>query len=121
MAKNAPEITAVMAQKTITAHRTTSSPGGGGINEVMFDDAAGSELFAMTGHYDINAVAGNNKSYQVKRNQRRTVGVDRTVKVGSNEKLTVERSSNAKAGGSISAKDSEKPLELPRLINDRVE
>lgn len=43
-------------KKTVSSLKTASSPGGGGYNELRFEDAAGSEEIFLHGQLDTNAV-----------------------------------------------------------------
>ena len=52
------------AEKTVSAWRTRSSPGGAGFNEIRLDDLAGEERFAQR---DLNAVVERDTNIEVKR------------------------------------------------------
>ncbi|HEX8700329.1 MAG TPA: type VI secretion system tip protein TssI/VgrG, partial [Myxococcaceae bacterium] len=88
------------SQKTVSGHRSNSSPGAGGSNEVSFDDAAGSQRVYINGAKDISIKAANNKKAKVAQNQKRTVGTDRTMSVGANETIGVQGLHNSAVGGS---------------------
>ncbi|MEM9194727.1 MAG: type VI secretion system tip protein TssI/VgrG [Myxococcota bacterium] len=85
--------------KTVSAHRSGSSPGGGGFNEVMFDDAAGTQQVRISGHRDITVATANNKRRQIVNNQNHSVGANRVMNVGSNEETAVEATSLVNIGG----------------------
>ncbi len=63
------------AHKTRSGWRTDSSPGSGGYNEIMFEDAKGRELVYVQAERDLETV--------VKRNEARSVGVDRRTSIGA--------------------------------------
>uniref|UniRef100_UPI0011446672 type VI secretion system Vgr family protein n=1 Tax=Myxococcus sp. AB025B TaxID=2562794 RepID=UPI0011446672 len=86
------------AQKTVSGHRSNSSPGAGGSNEVSFDDSADSQRVYVNGAYDINIKAANDKSAKVAVNQKRTIGTNREMSVGANEKMAVKGIHNASVG-----------------------
>ncbi len=87
--------------KTRTSLKTYSSPGGGGFNELRFEDAAGSEevylhaqkdwnievLNDRTQHigHDHTHTVENDETMEVKHNRARKVAVDETVTIGANE------------------------------------
>ena len=56
------------ANKTITGLKTNTYPGGGGSNELTFNDAAGGQKVYLHAERDYDSVVGNNKSIQVKAN-----------------------------------------------------
>lgn len=72
---------ALPANKTRTAWQTATTPGGGSVNEVRFEDKAGSEEMFVNASKDMNVVVGNDKT--------ETVGVDHTHKIGSNLDVTI--------------------------------
>ncbi len=93
------------ANKTQSGWRTNSSPGGGGSNELRFEDAAGGEEIYIhgqkdwraevnndttrsTGHDDSISV-GHDRSKSVANNQSESVGADKTITVGSNHNETI--------------------------------
>ncbi|MFO0761386.1 MAG: type VI secretion system tip protein TssI/VgrG [Byssovorax sp.] len=63
------------AHKTRSGWKSDSSPGSGGYNELMFEDAKGRELVRVQAERDLESV--------VKRNEARSVGVDRRTSIGA--------------------------------------
>jgi uncharacterized protein involved in type VI secretion and phage assembly len=63
------------AHKTRSGWKTDSSPGSGGYNELMFEDAKGRELVRVQAERDLETV--------VKRDEARSVGVDRRTQIGA--------------------------------------
>lgn len=88
--------------KAQTGHSSISSPGGGGVNEVIFDDTAGAESVTINGQYDINVKAANNKVLNVGHNVSHEVNGKREASVGSSEKIAVESNQNLSVGGDLS-------------------
>lgn len=70
------------ANKTKTGFKTNSSPGGGGSNELTFEDKAGEEEVFIHAQKDLNAVIENNETHKV--------GVNRTKTIGNDEEITIE-------------------------------
>ena len=76
--------------KTRSTWKSDSSPGSGGFNEIMFEDAAGSELVYMQAQkdqrrlvkHDEDITVGNDRSKLVKINETEITGVNRVELVG---------------------------------------
>jgi type VI secretion system secreted protein VgrG len=75
--------------KAKTTIKSQSSPGGGGSNELRFDDGAGSEEVYFHAQKDHNEVVENDHSRTVKGNETISVGLDRSVTVGANQRTTI--------------------------------
>src|SRR5215813_3405026 len=90
------------AQKTVSGYRSMSSPGGQGTNEIKFDDAGGSQHFAIHAQKDMSVKVANDKKAKVAKNEKRSVGVDRTAIVGADEKTSVSADDSSKVGGNQS-------------------
>jgi type VI secretion system secreted protein VgrG len=83
--------------KTQSGLKSNSTGGGGGYNELMFEDAAGKEQVRMQAEKDYNklvkndesATIGNNRTKVVKNNENVTIGNDRTKLVKANENITI--------------------------------
>jgi len=94
-------------QKTKSTTKSDSSPGGGGFNEIRFEDAKGAEELYVHAQLDMNTVVlqnttrtvGMDDTDTITNNQIESVGVDRTASVGSNESLTVGISQDRTIGG----------------------
>ncbi len=94
-------------QKTKSTTKSDSSPGGGGFNEIRFEDAKAAEEIYIHAQLDMNTVVlqnttrtvGVDDTDTVGNNQIESVGVDRTASVGNNEDLTVGVSQNRTIGG----------------------
>lgn len=72
---------ALPANKTQSGWRSNSTGGTGGYNELMFEDAAGQELFRMQAERDLQKLVKNDETV--------TVGRDRTKLVRQNDDFTV--------------------------------
>ncbi|WP_224244455.1 type VI secretion system Vgr family protein [Hyalangium gracile] len=90
------------AGKAQTGHSSLSSPGGGGVNEVIFDDTAGAESVTVHSQHDILVKAANNKLLNVGHNVSHTVNGKREASVGSSEKVAVESNQSLSVGGDSS-------------------
>jgi type VI secretion system secreted protein VgrG len=67
--------------KTQSGWKSNSSPTTGGYNEIMFEDAAGTELLRMQAEKDLSKLVKNDESTQI--------GNDRVSSIGHNESQTV--------------------------------
>ena len=70
-------------EKTKTTIQSESSVGGGGFNELRFEDRKGAEEVFIHAQRDLNEVVLNNNS--------RTVSCDQTFSVGGNQSFTVTK------------------------------
>jgi len=87
-------------EKTQTSHSSVSSPGGGGANQVLFEDAKGAEKVSILGHKDIAVTAAHDVLVNVGHNFTRKVGGHRKVQVGTDEKVSVKSNQDHQVGGS---------------------
>jgi type VI secretion system secreted protein VgrG len=111
----------------VSGYKSNSTKGGGGYNELSFDDTKGTELIQVHGQYDMDtkiehderrhvlnnrtknvdsdetSTIGHNRTEKVGNNEQITIGVNRTEMVGSNEKITIgsNRIENVGANESI--------------------
>jgi type VI secretion system secreted protein VgrG len=76
-------------EKTKSTIKSNSSIGGGGFNELRFEDKAGSEEVYLHAQKDFNETVLNDHNTDVGNNQTNTVMVDQTEDVGANQKMTV--------------------------------
>jgi type VI secretion system secreted protein VgrG len=94
--------------KSRTSIQTSVSPGGGGTNEIRFEDKAGSEEIMVHAHKDTTLATANNKTKStavnetknVKVDAKLTVGADQTVKVTNGYLNTVDGAQTQTIGGS---------------------
>jgi type VI secretion system secreted protein VgrG len=87
------------ANKTRSGWRSSSSPGGGGFNELMFEDARGSELVRLQAErdfsglvkHDAGMVIQNDSRHHVGHDETRAVMNDQTIRVGRDRKLRIQK------------------------------
>ncbi|WP_437838190.1 type VI secretion system Vgr family protein [Sorangium sp. So ce1153] len=83
--------------KTQSGWKSNSTGGGGGYNEIMFEDSAGRELVRVQAEKDLNKLVkhdeqvaiGNDRTKQVGHDDALTVGHDRSRQVGNDEFVQV--------------------------------
>jgi type VI secretion system secreted protein VgrG len=89
------------AEKTKTTIKSNSSPGGGGSNELRFEDQAGAEEVFLHAQKDWNSVVNNNRSLSIGANETNSVGANRTRTVGMNETVTIGMNETLTVGMNI--------------------
>jgi type VI secretion system secreted protein VgrG len=77
------------AEKTRTTIKTSSSPGGGGFNELRFEDRAGAEEIYLHGQKDWITKVDHDMTRRTERDEKHVVDRDRRRQVGGNEQLVV--------------------------------
>ena len=93
-------------EKTKSTFKTPTSPGGGGFNELRFEDASGSEEVFLHAQKDWNIKVLNDRTQDIGHDHAHTVGHDekmevkndRARKVASNEKITIGANQNVTIG-----------------------
>lgn len=75
---------------TVSTFKSTSSPGAGVHNELLFDDAAGSELFKIHAGKDWKSEVGHDRSETVTNHSTSDVGVNRSESTGADRSTTVK-------------------------------
>ncbi|MFO0553854.1 MAG: type VI secretion system tip protein TssI/VgrG [Polyangiaceae bacterium] len=75
--------------KTQSGWRSQTSPGGGGYNEIMFEDAAGQELVNIQAQKDLSKLVKNNEDVVIGNNLDELIKNDRTETVGKNTQVVV--------------------------------
>jgi type VI secretion system secreted protein VgrG len=91
---------------TQSGWRTNSSPGGGGHNELRFEDAVGGEEIYLHGQRDWNTVIkhdkaqaiGHDETLSVANNRHKSVDVDETSTIGANQQISVGADQNQVIG-----------------------
>jgi type VI secretion system secreted protein VgrG len=86
------------AEKTRSTFRTNSSPGGGGFNELTFEDAAGSEKVFLRAQKDLEEVVLHDHSTQVGHDQSLSVGDDRRKHIGHDETNSIGANRTTRVG-----------------------
>jgi type VI secretion system secreted protein VgrG len=87
-------------EKTKSTLKSDSSPGGGGFNELRFEDAKGREEIFLHAQKDLNEVILNDMSTSVGHDQTLSVKNDRTKTVTGFETQTVHKDRNTTIDGS---------------------
>jgi type VI secretion system secreted protein VgrG len=87
------------AKKAVTAHRSNSSPGAGGANELRFDDTAGAQELFLNAQHDLAVTAAEKKKVQVGKNHVVTISAKNAEKVTSSETVSVTGKQSASVGG----------------------
>lgn len=85
--------------KTRSTLRTESSPGGGGFNELRYEDASGSEEIYLHAQKDLNVVVENDQTARVGRDQTLQVQGNRSRSVGGSQTLQVTKNDTSSIGG----------------------
>jgi type VI secretion system secreted protein VgrG len=85
------------ADKTRSTIKSESTPGGGGFNELRFEDKAGSEEIFLHGQkdwtieilHDKQQRVGNHETLRVGSNRTKSVGADQSESIGRNKTINV--------------------------------
>lgn len=75
--------------KTRSTWKSDSSPGSGGYNEIMFEDAAAQELVFMQAQKDLSKLVKRNESERTGVNRSLVIGTNQTSLIGANDTNTV--------------------------------
>lgn len=86
--------------KTRTSVRTQSTPGGGGSNEIRFEDKAGSEEVMIHAQYDMKVAVANNAKTTVGNNETRVVKNNAQMGVGGGQTTKITKGNQGTIGGS---------------------
>lgn len=84
--------------RTRSSLQTASSPGGGGTNEIRFEDMAGGEEIMIHAQYDQTKATANDKSTTIGNNTTRVIGVNETIQVGGNQTTKITMGSQLTVG-----------------------
>lgn len=93
--------------KTQSGWKSNSTGGGGGYNEISFEDAKGKELVNMQAERDLTKLVKNDETVTIGHDRTKTVGNDdsltvghdRTCMVGNNETITIGVDETVTIGG----------------------
>ncbi|WP_240807664.1 type VI secretion system Vgr family protein [Polyangium spumosum] len=77
--------------KTQSGWRSNSTGGGGGYNEIMFEDAAGRELFNIQAQKDMTKLVKNNETSTIQNSRTKTVWKNDSHLVGVEHSLTIAK------------------------------
>jgi len=92
------------AGKTISALKSSSSPGGGGANEIRFEDSGGKEEFFVHAQKDFNTVIENNRTEKIKVNQTVEIDADESLTVGGNSATKIKGNESTEIDGNSDTK-----------------
>ncbi|WAS94525.1 type VI secretion system Vgr family protein [Nannocystis punicea] len=76
-------------QRSKSTLRTESTPGGGGFNELRFEDARGSEELFIHAQRDLNEVVLHDNTRTIGHSQTFNVTADQTFSIGGNQSIAV--------------------------------
>ena len=85
--------------KTKSTIKTETSPGGGGFNELRFEDASGSEEIFIHAQKDFNETVLNDHNTTVGNNQTNTVDVDQTQTIHGNQTEQIDGNQDLTVNG----------------------
>jgi type VI secretion system secreted protein VgrG len=84
--------------KTVSALKTSTSPGGGGANELRFDDRKEAELITVVAQRDLDTTVKNDERRAVQHDQTLSVENDRTRSVGHDETISIGNDQSQEVG-----------------------
>jgi type VI secretion system secreted protein VgrG len=76
------------AERTISVWRSRSSPGGGGFNQVLLDDAAGAERLELHAERDFKSESGRMSVTTVGQNEKKRVGGSSSTSIGGSQTIS---------------------------------
>jgi len=100
------------AQKTVTAHRSNSSPGAAGANELRFDDTPGAQQVLLNAQHDLKIVAAEKKKVRVGKEHKLTVKANNEEKVSAGDEVSVTKSQDVSVGGSQTISAGTRKIEV---------
>jgi type VI secretion system secreted protein VgrG len=101
--------------------KSDSSKGGGGSNELRFEDKKGSEQVYLHAQKDEDIVVENDKTELVKHDETIEIGHDRKEKVGHDESLAVGNDRTREVGGNETVRiDGEQKVTVGKSRTDTV-
>jgi type VI secretion system secreted protein VgrG len=120
------------AAKNISTIRSASTPGGGGYNEIKFDDSKGKEEVFVHAQFDMNEVVEHNhnttvhadQSNTVDGSQTETIKVDQTLAVDGNQTETVKKNQTStvtEGDQSITVKTGTRTLTVKGDVTETVQ
>jgi len=73
----------------VSGMKSNSTPGGGGYNELVFDDSKGKEEMRLHAQYDLNAKVLHNQKWDIDNDCATTVGANDSLDVGKDRNTTI--------------------------------
>jgi type VI secretion system secreted protein VgrG len=77
------------AEKTRSIWKSRSTPGGGGFNAIVMEDAAGSEMLSLKSQRDYQSSVGNDASTVIAGDETRQVTGNQQITVGGNHQASI--------------------------------
>jgi uncharacterized protein involved in type VI secretion and phage assembly len=77
--------------KARTTLRSASTPGGGGSNEIRYDDRAGAEEINIRSQKATNMTAANNKTKNIGQNETQVISGNASVSIGANQTTKITK------------------------------
>jgi type VI secretion system secreted protein VgrG len=84
--------------KTVSSWRSESTPGGGGYNEIKFEDQKGAEVFSMQAERDMQKLVKRDMAVTVGRDRAETVERNEVVMVGQNRTTMIQNNAREVVG-----------------------
>lgn len=100
-----PPAYALPDDKTRTSIRTQSTPASDGYNEISFEDLAGAEQLLVRAQRDLDCIVGRDRSTDVTRNERISVGGSRVLSVGGSQRSSITGEQTTVVRGGLAALD----------------
>lgn len=85
-------------KKMVSGYKSNSTKGGGGYNELSFDDTKGTELIQVHGQYDMDTKIEHDERRHVINNRTKNVDQDETTTIGHNRTEEVKNDEAIKIG-----------------------
>lgn len=94
-------------KKQVSGIKTTTM-GGSGYNELIFDDTAGAELIRIHGQKDLEVTIENDETHVIKNDSKHTITGNRTDVIKKNESTTVQGNRTVTVSGTETTKVTKK-------------
>ena len=101
-------------EQTRSGMKSNSSKGGGGFNELRFDDKTGEEEVYLRAEKDFNALIQNDRSLEIGNNQLHKVGKDDSVEIGDNQTTKIGKKLDIDAGDQITLKTGQSKIVMKK-------
>lgn len=82
----------------IMGMKSNSTPGGGGYNELVFDDSQGKEELRIHAQYDLNAKVLHDQLWEVLNNRTTIINVDDSLTVGEDRSVQIGKDRDTQIG-----------------------
>jgi type VI secretion system secreted protein VgrG len=105
---------ALPENQTQSGIKTSASKGGGGFNELRFEDKKNSEEVYFRAEKDLNALIQNDRTMEVGNDQTRKIKHDDTVDIGNNQTIKVGKKLDMDAGDEITLKTGQSKIVMKK-------